>query len=1348
MTAIVVIGLVLILLIALLVFLAFRTGLIAKGQAARPRPDRAADEIAPPMSLGTAVSIALQELRNRTGAAADLRDVPWALVLGAEVPVLDTLLPPDHAPEHRISWLGKSGIERAGLISFRERGVVLGFRDGLVGGPDPDGRLIDLLRRLEIARPGRPIDSIVLAVPAQLLSSDPEDAQAQQRMEAHGRKLYDLVLAAQSRTGWRVPIYLLVTGSDAIEGFSEIATAILANAKSPMIGWASTRPIDTVFEAAWIDDAFDEMARDLLVAQCHAMMGLNDSESARRALAFPDRMASLQPMMTLLLTQLLNASAYHEGFMLRGVFFTGATPPIGEPPLAIDGPNGEQALTVETAEQTEPLAAPQALAAALFRDKVFPEHCLAQPAYGERTRRHRMVGRTRWAVAAAVVAFVAGIGTLSIGTGRSLQPVNDVLAEIQRGDAPGFASRSGDCTQTTASAQSAADLLRGLAAIQVDRLETVLAPTSFLTNTTAHVRDAIAASFRHVVFAALVERMTSPSGIEGRIREGLPPSTSPGFWPAFVANARAYDAHYWMLADIGPAQRSSTDATKRFGTVASYALGENLPDLRRNDELYAAAIAAQSIPCLDQPRIRAVVVRIVDQAYRDTITAWYAGDPVARHIASIHRDFGNPAALLPPADVDAREAASQMLGRLQELSRLLDALAVSLPGAAQAPWGADPANPPLPDTTPLNLRLVDAATLQSIAATHRPMAIALAAQVRGAKLAGVPLLRFGAPPMATAMAPAAATPPAAPALPDAAAMTDSAGPALSAAAADTQTMLHDVLAQPFVRRADPVALPVPDGLWDLPRLQGVEQLAKKYLGFASAAPATVPQPIIDATAGAVRTRAGRYVALETIASTVMTPSTDEVEASNFVLALPTLQSIQLMLRQFGELEGTAKIGIQINNQADRVVASAERDLDREGGPYAVDRDALLGWNGQDSLAATAFATGTIENLKATLAERRAWVAEIARGRVAPVVTYAREPTNGATAGLVAKAERWAAIVRALDGYDAGPNPNNPITRLERFMTADLDQLQAQGCTGIARVTARGGDYFANQQLRISAEVFGRCRNAVLADLRARYGQLRDSFQATLAGRFPFGPVDAPDADPALVRAFFQQYGAQLAPMQAALEDVSIGRSAASALGALIGARGALAPMLGGNDAASLRYAVGVRFFTDPMIAAGQDQVIEASIGTPISRATTDAPAFVWKAGEPVIARFRWAANAPSLPLSGLALPNGACLPAPDGAWATSRTVGPWALLRLMRRQSSGLDEATAVNGYPAAFGVDLCANLQSAVGGDTPPGRRARLMLRLTLAPPPTAPDEPTTPIALPAFPAGLPPLDTSPGTG
>lgn len=1342
--------LLLILLLALLVFVAFRSGLIDKLQARRLRPEREGDEIAPPTTLGTAVSIALAELRSRTGAAADLRDVPWALVLGAEMPALDALLPPDQPPEHRVTWLGRSGVERAGLISFRERGVVLGFQDGLVGGPNPEGRLLDLLRRLELARPGRPIDSLVLAVPASLLAANAQDPMAQQQAEAHGRKLYELVLAAQSRTGWRVPIYLLVTGADAIEGFGETAAAILAHARSPMIGWASTHPIDTSFEPSWIEAAFAQMHRDLLVAQCHLLMGLDDPAIARRALAFPHRMAALRPLLTLLLLQILNASAYHEGFMLRGVFFTGATSDDAPAPLAIGGPDPVAKLpaTADAPDAPAP-PAPQPLAAALFRDKVFPEHGLAQPAYGERTRRHRMLGRTRWALAAAVVVFVTGNTLLAVRSQEALAPVERLLAKIKP---PGSASGTA-CQDPANETSSAADLLRGLADIQIDGLESVLAPTSFLTGTTDHVRQAIATSVRSVIFIALAERMTTKEGIKNRLSQGLPQPKDLGYWPAYVSNLKTFDANYRELNELRGTKDAFPATLRRFGKVASYALDENLPDLAQRDQLYARAFAAETIPCVNPDKARRIVEGLVDEAYGEALDGWYRNDPTVKRILEIDSEFGSETSVLAPVGDDARAAAAVSLARLQRLSTALDDLSVQLPNADRAAWTKEPLEQWMLTSRQFEGHLlIDGETLQRIRERHQPRATEWVVRIRNARLAGAPLLQIGPPGPAVTVLPAAAgeiavgTAPAAdaPAGPAPTAGAAVAGPTLSAAASESQAMLHDVFAQPFAHIGDTATLPVPKGLWDLPRLQAFEQLAKKYLAFRDSVPAAVPQPIVLATAEAVRTRVGRYIAIGTIASTVKANSSSTVEATNFVLALPALQSLRRMLREFGEWEGAFSLATAINTDAADVFKAARDDLDREGGPYAVDRDGLAAWRGQGSLGAAAFATGTVENLKATLPQRRAWVAQIARGRVAPVVAYALDPINAAPIQLVARAQQWSAILRALENYDAGPGPTNSLARLERFMTADLDLLQAQGCASIGQVKPRGGDYFANQQLRISAEVFRRCRPAVLADLVARYARLRDGFQATLAGRFPFGPIDAPDADPEQVRAFFQRFGGQIGPLQAALEDVRIGGAAAAELGRLLAAQTALAPMLTGNDAAPLRYQAGVQFFTDPMLASGQDQVIEAMIGTTFSRAATNAASyFVWNVGEPVIARFRWASNAPSLPLAGLAVPNGPCRPAPDGAWASARTPGAWALLRLLRSQGTDLDAAAATSGYPVAYGFDLCANLAGAVGGDAPMPR-ARILLRLTLSAPPAAPEKPALPILLPGFPTALPTLDSS----
>src|SRR5262249_46232887 len=158
---------------------------------------------------------------------------------------------------------------RAGTVSLRTGGVVLGFEDGLVGQPQAERRLIDLLREVEVIRPDRPLDSLVIALPWRFLADADEDA-----LVARGRQLYNLILTVQRRTGWRVPVYVLVSQADALPGFSAIGHAVLAQALNPMIGWAAPKTLDSVFQPGWVDEAFEALCAALSIEQLHVLMGL------------------------------------------------------------------------------------------------------------------------------------------------------------------------------------------------------------------------------------------------------------------------------------------------------------------------------------------------------------------------------------------------------------------------------------------------------------------------------------------------------------------------------------------------------------------------------------------------------------------------------------------------------------------------------------------------------------------------------------------------------------------------------------------------------------------------------------------------------------------------------------------------------------------------------------------------------------------------------------------------------------------------------------------------------------------------------------------------------------------
>jgi type VI secretion system protein ImpL len=563
---------------------------------------------------------------------------------------------------------------------------------------------------------------------------------------------------------------------------------------------------------------------------------------------------------------------------------------------------------------------------------------------------------------------------------------------------------------------------------------------------------------------------------------------------------------------------------------------------------------------------------------------------------------------------------------------------------------------------------------------------------------------------------------------------------------DTRAYLQLLFAQPFM---NPQPAPLAYGVgWDYARIRGTGDTARAYAAFAAADGGATPEPLRAVARASARRHLAEQLEAEIAQATPPTPGRSylaESEAAAFVQALPMLQATRNLLVDAGAGGAAARLNARVAERAVRLLAMADAQLGGgDGGPYAVDHYSLSAWNGGGSLAAAAFGVDTPEDLSATLPQRRAAVAAIARGRAAPLLAYLNDPgTGSAGAPLVAK---WQNIVDTLQADEAG-NPNNSLNRLERFMSVDIDRLR-EDCGRLRAARRSAGDYFAEQQAAIAARIAEQCVSAAGNNALAQYEKLREAFYISLAGRFPFGSDRAASADPGAVQGFFETFGGSLAPLRARLEAERPGSEAAAVLGQLQRVQAALAPMLAGPG--PLSYAVDVDFLTDPTRAQGQQQIVEARLGTtPSNQAKTPhgPNRFTWTMGEPVGLSLRWALNAPSLPIESIADPAGECRPPPGGGVANLRADDNWALLRLIARyrarDAGDADGSDA--GIPLSFTIPVCANLQRAPGGDDRPGP-ARVFLRVSLSAKVQSPDKPDRElrVALPEFPRSVPRLDGS----
>ncbi|HYF90014.1 type VI secretion protein IcmF/TssM N-terminal domain-containing protein [Azospirillum sp.] len=172
------------------------------------------------------------------------------------------------------------------------------------------------------------------------------------------------------------------------------------------------------------------------------------------------------------------------------------------------------------------------------------------------------------------------------------------------------------------------------------------------------------------------------------------------------------------------------------------------------------------------------------------------------------------------------------------------------------------------------------------------------------------------------------------------------------------------------------------------------------------------------------------------------------------------------------------------------------------------------------------------------------------------------------------------------------------------------------------------------------------------------------FSQTLAGRFPFVHPDlargTPDADPQDVRRFF----AQLDENRAAVT-----KTATPELAAFLERMEAARPLL---EAVFRSTPVSVRFTygTNRAQEHGAEHIIDWSIrsGSGAVGASAGPAPLTWKAGQPLLLSFRWAAGSPYRPKNATASEAEAAA----GDTLTLVERGPWALLRLLRSRSASV----------------------------------------------------------------------------
>lgn len=1225
--------------------------------------------------------------------------VPWALALG-------------EAGAGKTSIAASVTSGRRPNLLLRERKLVLPgtqwsfFDRGLLidpgrapGAPErEDTRWQRFLDRLERQRPERPLDAVVLHVSARSLLGG--DAAALQALADH---CYRQLWSLQKAFGFALPVYVVVTQCDAVAGFSAFWRSV-GTPRNQLVGWSNPYPPGHAFSADRVDEAVVTI-RNALAALQLAAASSEPPADADDCFLFPLHLEALREPLQAVLEPIFRESGYHAGFPCRGIYLAGS--------VVADGATARRPRNdVDFVDD-------------LFAEKVFAEHHLAVPTRGGILSRNRAV---RHLQVGGALAFAALVSLGVFDTWRLNQQLDNVARSLALlHGAERESRRTGGCPGH----QSMHALLVHVARIDSSLVYPAI-PASWVDHRVSErtARTIAENTFERIVFPSLACHLDRRHAALARHEATVEAE------PDALRDTRQHERALLDYLDALLAYERNRD---RFDALRMGASERELPRLldeldRLTDYLYGVPLPAEVRQPHGSPL--AALAHVTHGATRPAVPLRRSAGPrievlVRAAADAIRRHAAGGTTLvrrLEQASGDARDD-------LGALGRWLDWV--------HAGWIA-------PDDAAGACRALRTSARGRIEQLARGFGYPLDAE---ALLAPLGADACGEPARGALLA--TRLPPTGPIL-DA----PGDGLALRPAARDARDGIARVFELPFMQldAGAPFACEGPIRGWDPAAIAEAGRHLRAFrrlLDAGEPAPRVGDRPALHLLASArhlqgvvdaILREAVIPVSLARKPEAVHSfPGTEaEVRRASRALA-DTLDDLLFVLRQYQALGFEPSYG-RIVQCARDFAHDALLDLDGLAARSRLYTPAANGvarperGDGGGGDGAPLFDLGSRAATAAYL-ERQAERTRVLAGYAAPFVTLL-DNTPVVRDGALLPGQSgtyWSRTISELNRHLRFKAPDSDLARLHRMIQEDVRPLTHANCAERVEslgVFAASHDLFARQGRQLERRARLYCSDHLRAVAFDAYQRLAQRFRHELAGAFPFAPLEAPDAAPARVRRFFR--GLAEAPLPGREFATARALAGDDRFADFLDALEASADFFKLNlAAADAIRPVGVeaRFRLRPELSRGNDQLVRWAVGTGTraSRFPNDEQPLDWRFGEPLSVSFLWAEGSELRPVDDARQP---ALHV-EGARATFRVDGEWALLRMARR--------FAARGIPARDPLHLDRvrlEFTVPVARRDDPGRpvdEARLFLELHLSGGAPDPGE-TRPVVLPQrFPAGAP---------
>ena len=286
---------------------------------------------------------------------------------------------------------------------FFDRGIVVEIASEQL--EDPHGNDLEDRRWEEFAalcgryRPQRPLDSIIVSIPAALLADrSPEGRERlRQKAESTSRRIW----IVQNRYAMRFAVYVVISGAEGLPGFQSFASALPSALRDSMLGWSSPFQPAAIYQAGWVSQAFDQIEQNVSDASAELFASQAQLSSSTELFLLPSRLSALRAGAQDYLNALMRPNAFHEPFFMRGIYVVGTDQ---EPVFLRD----------------------------LIDTKVFAEFGLARAAHSQKLARPLMTRVGRTLAVGIPTVFAVGIIATTIQLNRVLPTLAAGLEGLKR----------------------------------------------------------------------------------------------------------------------------------------------------------------------------------------------------------------------------------------------------------------------------------------------------------------------------------------------------------------------------------------------------------------------------------------------------------------------------------------------------------------------------------------------------------------------------------------------------------------------------------------------------------------------------------------------------------------------------------------------------------------------------------------------------------------------------------------------------------------------------------------------------------------------------------------------------